>query len=81
MRRKDVEATPEEDFLNENAMAEGSAYYDLGDFEISPGNGLVGYSEDKVGRRQYELRFRDLATGKDLPDVIDQHRRRLCLGR
>ncbi|MBK6881446.1 MAG: S9 family peptidase [Flavobacteriales bacterium] len=70
VRRKDVEATPEEDFLDENAMAEGSAYYDLGDFEISPGNGLVCYSEDKVGRRQYDLRFKDLATGKDLPDVI-----------
>jgi oligopeptidase B len=56
--------------LDENRMAEGSAYFDLGDFEVSPGNGLVGYSVDRVGRRKYELRFRDLATGADLPDVI-----------
>ncbi len=70
VRRKDVEGAQEEDFLDENAMALGSTYYDLGDFEISPRNGLVCYSEDKVGRRQYELRFKDLSTGKDLPDVI-----------
>lgn len=56
--------------LDENALAEGSAYFDLGDFEISPGNGIVAYSTDRVGRRLYEIRFRDIATGKDLPDVI-----------
>lgn len=56
--------------LDENALAEGSAYFDLGDFEVSPGNGIVAYSIDRVGRRLYEIRFRDIATGKDLPDVI-----------
>lgn len=56
--------------LDENALAEGAAYFDLGDFEMSPGNGLVAYSTDRVGRRLYDIRFRDLATGKDLPDVI-----------
>ncbi|HMC97553.1 MAG TPA: S9 family peptidase [Flavobacteriales bacterium] len=71
MRRQDSPQAKDEDFLNENLLAAGSAYFDLGDFEVSPGNGLVGYSVDKVGRRQYELRFRDLATGTDLPDVID----------
>ena len=70
VRKKDEEGAPEEDLLDENRMAVGSAYYDLGDFEISPNNQLVGYSEDKVGRRQYDIRFRDLVTGKDLPDVI-----------
>ena len=71
VRRKDSPNAQDEDFLNENLLAEGATYFDLGDFEISPGNGLVGYSVDKVGRRQYDLRFRDLTTGKDLPDVID----------
>jgi oligopeptidase B len=70
VRRKDVPGAPEQDILDENKLAEGASYYDLGDFEISPGNDLVCYSEDRVGRRQYELRFRDLETGKDLPDVI-----------
>lgn len=56
--------------LDENKMAEGHSFFDLGDFEVSPNNGLLGYSVDTVGRRKYEVRFRDLATGKDLPDVI-----------
>lgn len=70
VRRKDAPDAPEQDILDENVLAVGATYYDLGDFEISPGNDLVCYSEDRVGRRQYELRFRDLETGKDLPDVI-----------
>lgn len=70
VRRKDEPGAPEQDFLDENKLAEGTTYYDLGDFEVSPGNSIVCFSEDRVGRRQYELRFRDLNTGKDLPDVI-----------
>lgn len=70
VRRKDEAGALEQDFLDENELAKGSSYYDLGDFEISPKNNIVCYSEDRVGRRQYELRFRDLSTGKDLPDVI-----------
>lgn len=70
VRRKDAAGAVEEDFLNENALAEGFTYFDLGDFEVSPNNRLVAYSVDRVGRRQYEIRFRDLSTGTDLPDVI-----------
>lgn len=57
--------------LDENVLAKGSAYFELGDFEISPGNGVVAYSTDRVGRRLYDIRFRDIATGQDLPDVIE----------
>lgn len=70
VRRADKAGAPEQDFLNENELALGHSYFDLGDFEVAPDNRIVGYSVDKVGRRQYELRFRDLATGTDLPDVI-----------
>lgn len=70
VRREDAEGAPEKEFLNENRLAEGSSYFDLGDYEISPSNSIVGYSVDSVGRRQYNIHFRDLATGKDLPDVI-----------
>ncbi len=59
-----------DDFINENTMAEGHDYFDLGDFEISPDNKLCAYSVDTVSRRLYTIRFRDLATGADLPDVI-----------
>jgi oligopeptidase B len=68
--RKDEPGAPEMDLLDENRLAEGSAYFDLGDYEVSPGNNVLAYGVDRVGRRQYELRFRDLTTGLDLPDAI-----------
>ncbi|MBL0044645.1 MAG: hypothetical protein IPP33_09710 [Flavobacteriales bacterium] len=58
----------------EHALAEGHGYFDLGDFEISPDNNLCAYSVDTVSRRQYVLRFRDLRTGAELPDVIAQYK-------
>ncbi|HMN06797.1 MAG TPA: S9 family peptidase [Flavobacteriales bacterium] len=58
------------DFLDEPAMASGHDYFDLADFEVAPGNRLMAYSLDTVGRRRYQIRFRDLETGRDLPDVI-----------
>jgi oligopeptidase B len=60
-----------EDILNENEMAEGYDYFDLGDFEISPDNTTCAYSVDTVSRRQYVVRFRDLRTGEELSDVIN----------
>ena len=56
------------DLLDENKLAEGDAYFDLNDLEISPGTGLLAYSLDTVSRRQYDIRFRDLSTDRDLPD-------------
>ena len=35
------------------------------DCESRPDNRLLAYAEDTVGRRQYTLRFKDLATGED----------------
>ncbi|MCI1751877.1 MAG: S9 family peptidase [Flavobacteriales bacterium] len=68
----DPERVPKKftDFLDEDAMAKGHDYFDLGDFEIAPGNRIMAYSVDTVGRRLYTTRFRDLQTGKDLPDII-----------
>ncbi len=58
------------DFINENKLAEGHDYFDLGDYEISPDNTIMAYSIDTVSRRQYTIRFRDLSTGQELADVI-----------
>ncbi|MCB0792397.1 MAG: S9 family peptidase [Flavobacteriales bacterium] len=69
-RRRDTEGSSEEVILDENLLARGHEHFDLSDYEISPGNGIVAYSSDTVGRRRYEIRFRDLSTGVDLPDVI-----------
>lgn len=47
-----------------------SAYLELGVCEVSPDERLLAYSVDVTGDEVYELRFRDLRTGVDLPDRI-----------
>ena len=69
-RRKDNMESPEEILLNVNELAEGHAYYALGGMSVSTDNSILAYSEDTVSRRQYTIRFKDLKTGKLLPDVI-----------
>jgi len=56
--------------LDENVLAEGSDYFALGAFDVSPDQSLLAYSVDTSGAEIYRMRFRDLATGADLPDEI-----------
>jgi len=62
---------PEEVFLDCNARAEGHEFYELGELSLSPNSMLMAYSEDTLSRRQYTLRVKDLHTGEDLDDVIE----------
>ena len=57
--------------MDENERAKGHSYYDLGSLEISNDNNLLAYSEDLVSRRLYQMRFRDLTTGKDFDEVLE----------
>ncbi len=70
-RRRDTVDAPEEILIDGNARAEGQKFYALGDYDVSPDDRLLAWSEDIVSRRQYRIRFRDLATGAELPDVIE----------
>lgn len=56
--------------LDENALAEGHEQFSLGTIAVSPDARLLAYSTDTDGSERYVLRFRDLATGADLPDQI-----------
>jgi len=69
-RKKASMDAAEEIVLDGNKLAEGKGYYRIGDTEVSTNNQLLAYSEDTAGRRIYSLRFKDLATGKALPDVL-----------
>ncbi len=69
-RRKGSMDAAEEVLLDVNAMAAGKDYYAVGARDISQDNRLLAYADDSNGRRQYTIRFKDLATGKMLPDVI-----------
>jgi oligopeptidase B len=57
--------------LDGNAMAEGHGFFAIGASAIAPDNNLLAYAEDTVGRRQYVLQFKDLASGRTLPDRIE----------
>jgi len=56
--------------LDENKLAEGKEYFRLGAFSVSPDGTLLAYSFDNNGSERFEVRFRELATGNELPDII-----------
>ncbi len=68
-RKKGSLEAPEEIVLDLNALAAGESYMALGTYDVSPNGKLLCYSTDNTGFRQYRLRVRDIATGKDLPDT------------
>ncbi len=70
-RRESSMEAPEQILLDLNPMAEGKGYFSVGEMEVSPDNRLLAWAEDAVGRRQYTIRFKDLATGQVLDDVIE----------
>ncbi|PPF80157.1 oligopeptidase B, partial [Subtercola sp. Z020] len=57
--------------LDDNVEAEGTDFYSLGSFDTSANGSLLAYAVDTVGDERYTLRIRDLSTGADLADVIE----------
>lgn len=70
-RRADRPDASPELLLDCNEQAQGHAFYQLGGYEVSPDNRLIALVEDYVGRHQYRLRVKDLASGQFLSDEID----------
>ena len=60
------ENSAEEVMLDENLEAKGKSFYEVGDYEISPSGRYLAWAEDTRGQREYRLRIRDLATGRNL---------------
>jgi len=57
--------------LDVNTLDRGTGYLDLGLSIVSPDEDLLAYSIDTEGDERFVLRFRDLRTGQDLPEVIE----------
>ncbi len=55
-----------------DAEAAEQPYFRLGDAEHSPDHRYLAYAVDTSGAEAYALRVRDLATGPDHPDHIEQ---------
>nr|WP_246505753.1 S9 family peptidase [Coralloluteibacterium stylophorae] len=69
-RRKGSMQAPEEVLLDLNALSQGKSFLQIPNWEVSPDQALLAYVEDTVGRRQYTLRIKDIATGALLPESI-----------
>jgi oligopeptidase B len=69
-RRKGTMQAPEHILLDGNVLAEGHEFLQIAAYEVSDDGRYLAFAVDTVGRRQFELRIRDLTTGADLPDVI-----------
>jgi len=63
-------STPEQVLLDQNVEAGDAEFFSVGVLDVSPGTGLLAWSADRAGDEVYDLRFRDLASGEDLPDLI-----------
>lgn len=60
----------EELLLDVNVLAEGHKFFEVGSVSVSPDNKLMSYSSDNMGRRIYEINFKNLETGEILQDQI-----------
>jgi oligopeptidase B len=68
----DDEPVPgEEILLDMNVLAGDSDYFAIGTYDLAPGQDLLLYSTDYDGSERYTMRIRDLRTGTDLDEVIE----------
>jgi len=70
-RRKGSMDAPEEVELDGNELATGHDYFELGYVEHSPDENILAYAIDLTGNELHQVRFRDLSTGRDLPDILN----------
>ena len=70
-RKKGSLEAEEEILADGNKMAEGHSYFSLQTL-VSPDHKLLAEITDTVGRRIYDVRIKNLATGEYLPDVLEQ---------
>jgi oligopeptidase B len=72
MRRKAAAGSREEVLMDENVLAAGKKFSQLGDWAVSPGTTRFAYLHDTTALRVYTLYIKDLATGKLLGDSISR---------
>ncbi len=69
-RRKGRMEAPEEILLDQNVMAEGKDFFQVGNWEVSPDGTKLAWAEDLNGRRQFTIKVKDIATGEVLDTAI-----------
>jgi oligopeptidase B len=61
---------PEEIILDANDLAKGHEFFSIHGVRISSGQDILSFATDTVGRRFYDVRFKNLTTGELLEDTI-----------
>ena len=64
----------EEVLLDGDCLAEGHAYFQLGDWAHSDDHRYLAYAVDTSGAEAYTIRIRDLERGVELPECLEQAR-------
>ncbi|MGH9018651.1 MAG: hypothetical protein ACRDY1_12955, partial [Acidimicrobiales bacterium] len=71
-RGADAGSWPDEEvLLDENTLAEGTAYLDVANLSVSPDHSRLAYAVDTTGDERFVLKVRDLESGGDLPGAIE----------
>lgn len=62
---------PEQILIDGTVEAGSKPFFDFGGFSISPDHRLLAWSSDDKGSEFFRLSVRDLATGQDLADAVE----------
>lgn len=71
VRSDDFQGANKTVLLDVNVMAKAHDYYAVSGLNVSPNDQLLAFGEDKVSRRVYTIKFKDLNTGKMLDDALE----------
>jgi oligopeptidase B len=69
-KRRDLDG-PEQVLIDGTVEAGNKPFFDFGGFSVSPDHRLLAWSSDDKGSEFFRIRIRDLSTGKDLGDEIE----------
>ena len=72
--------TIEEEILNVNKLGKDLDYYQISGVSPSPNNNIIAYGEDKNGRREYTVKFKDLRSDSLLIDELQNTSGNICWG-
>lgn len=65
-------AGAEQVLLDGNVLAVGKEYFELGAYAVSPDHRFLAYSMDFDGSERFRLQVRNLDSGEDLADVVEE---------
>ncbi|MEP6913348.1 MAG: S9 family peptidase [bacterium] len=71
-RKKGSLNAKEELVLDQNELAKGLKFLNIGAFVPSDDGNLIAYSTDTTGYRQYKLQIKDMRTGQLLPESFER---------